>query len=253
MEHVMRKIDINCDMGESYGRFTIGNDASIMPFISSCNIACGFHGGDPTTIWHTIHLAIDHQVKIGAHPSYPDLSGFGRRTMQMKLEDLKTSIIYQVAALYTMVKKSGGRLHHVKVHGALYNDAIRNEEIAMTILEAIQFIDPELVVFTLPGSIFYDLGIQQGMSMWGEAFADRRYHEDGTLVDRNNEGAVIYDAEKAANQVLEMVVHNTLTTLKGKKISIHPDTICIHGDTQGAVNIATIIYQKLHDAGIQVA
>ena len=253
MEYVMRKIDINCDMGESYGRFVIGNDAGIMPYISSCNIACGFHGGDPTTIWKTIHLAMDHQVKIGAHPSYPDLSGFGRRTMQMKQEDLKASIIYQVAALYTMVIKTGGKLHHVKVHGSLYNDAVGNEEIAMTILEAVQVIDPELIVFTLPESKFYNLGTQQGMHMWGEAFADRRYKEDGTLVSRRDEGAVIQNADKAANQVLEMVEHNTLTAINGKKIPIQPDTICIHGDTQGAVSIATTIHQKLHDAGIQVA
>lgn len=254
MEYVMRRqIDINCDMGESYGRFVVGNDAAMMPYISSCNIACGFHAGDPTTILDTIHLAIDHQIKIGAHPSYPDLSGFGRRTMHMKTKDLKASIIFQVAALYTMAAKAGSRLHHVKVHGALYNDAANNIDIASVVLEAVKYVDPELVVFTLPGSKFYSLGMEQGVNMWGEAFADRRYNEDGTLVSRSVEGAVIHDSDKAASQVMSIVKHETVTSISGQKIPIYADTICVHGDTRGAINIASNIHQKLQHAGIQMA
>lgn len=240
-----RHIDINCDMGESYGRFQIGNDREIMPYIDSCNIACGMHGGDPKTILETISAAVDMGKKIGAHPSYPDHLGFGRRSMDLPFEELRAIIIFQVASLYTLVEKSGSELNHVKVHGALYNDAARNEELSECVLQAITYIDPGLGIFTLPDSAMSKLGKVKGLNIIHEAFADRRYMDDLSLQSRSIPGAVIDDPQQAADQALNIAIHKKVTTVSGKQMPLHAETLCIHGDTPTSVEIAKSIHHIL--------
>jgi UPF0271 protein len=246
------KIDINCDMGESYGRFRVGSDEAIMPYISSCNIACGMHGGDPATIIKTIETAIAHNKKIGAHPSYPDLMGFGRRSMGISRSDLYAAVAFQIASLYTLVEKAGGKLHHVKVHGALYNDAAINPALAGPILDAIKYIDSGLVIFTLPDSILSKTAKERGMKVMHEAFADRRYNDDLSLQSRTIQGAVISDPVIAVKQVMGMVKRKEVITVSGEVKKIQAATICVHGDTKGAVDIAKSIHNSLTQERITI-
>ncbi len=239
------EIDINCDMGESYGRFRIGNDKEIMPFISSCNIACGMHGGDPSTIMDTSRMAAEMGKNIGAHPSYPDRMGFGRRTMKLSYKEAYDLVAFQVASLYTLAQKAGARLSHVKVHGALYNDAASNKHLATPIVEAIKYIDNRLTIFTLPGSEVEIAAVVRGMKVKREAFADRRYSDDLTLQNRSIEGSVIHNPDEAARQVLGIVKDNQVTTSSGQLKKLVADTICIHGDTPTAIGIAKSINDLL--------
>ena len=242
-------IDINCDMGESYGRFQIGNDQAIMPYISSCNIACGHHGGDPSTIIDTIELGVSLNKNIGAHPSYPDHLGFGRRSMKLSYKEAFDLVAFQVASLYTLADRAGSRLSHVKVHGALYNDAAKDPHLAKPIVDAIHYLDPGLRVFTLPGSEVAKAAKIKGLIVWNEAFADRRYNEDLSLQSRSIEGAVIEDPEMASEQVLNIVKEHKVTTVNGHSAAIKAETICIHGDTPTAIPIAQAIYNKLNQSG----
>ena len=241
-----RHININCDMAETYGRFQIGNDKEIMPYIDSCNIACGMHGGDPKTILETIAVAVDMGKKIGAHPSYPDHLGFGRRSMDLPFDELRAIIIFQVASIYTLVDKTGSKLNHVKVHGALYNDTARNEELSDCILEAIVFIDPALEIFTLPDSAMSKRGKVKGLNIIHEAFADRRYMDDLSLQSRSIPGAVIGDPLQAADQAQNIAIHKQVTTVSGKQVPLHAETLCIHGDTPSAIDIAKSIHLILN-------
>lgn len=236
------KIDINCDMGESYGRFQIGNDAEIMPYIDSCNIACGMHGGDPMTILKTISLAVEMNKKIGAHPSYPDLEGFGRRSMTIPMDELKAIIIFQIASLYTLVEKAGSKLNHVKVHGALYNDAAEDEKLADCVLDAVGYIDTGLGIYTFPDSAMSRKGNELGLNIIHEAFADRRYTDDLRLQSRTIPGAVIDDPRLAAQQVKDIVSDNKVTTVNGIVAPLHAQTICIHGDSPSALGIAKAVH-----------
>ena len=230
-------IDLNCDMGESFGRFTVGNDENIFPYITSCNIACGFHGGDPVHMERTIGLALKHGVQIGAHPSYPDLNGFGRRKMQLHGAELKAILKYQIAALKGMVESMGGTLAYVKPHGALYNTASNDENETTIVIEAIREISPDLAFMGLAESLMGRLAKEKGMGFIAEAFADRRYHSNGRLVSRSVAGSVIHDPEMAVRQVLSIVRDQSVTSMEGERIAVRAQSVCIHGDNPAAVAI----------------
>lgn len=244
------KIDINCDMGESYGRFKIGNDEAIFPFITSCNIACGYHGGDPLVIEETIQNALKHKVQIGAHPSYPDLSGFGRRGMDIAKDELCALIKYQIAALKGMTESCGGKLAYVKPHGALYNATASKREEAMAVIEAIREIDGTLAVMGLAGSVIEEIAKEEMIPFIGEAFADRKYTSDGKLMSRRITGSVIYDPEEAAQQVLSIVIKNQVVSDDDVTVNLNAQSICIHGDNPSAVAILQAIDRALIEKNI---
>lgn len=226
----IKKIDINCDLGEGFG-----NDAEIMKYITSANIACGYHAGDPLSIIKTIRLALKNNVAIGAHPGYPDLAGFGRKSMKLSSEEIEAIVLYQVGALKSMVEAEGGRLAHVKPHGALYNDAAKDEELSKAIIGAIKKIDPDLIFVGLANSIMIDIAKQLGIKSRNEVFADRNYDDNGHLIPRSNTDAVIHDVDICKERVLRMVNSGTVVSLSGKEVKIKAETICIHSDTKEAL------------------
>lgn len=230
-------IDINCDMGESFGQYKIGNDISILPYITSSNIACGFHGGDPFHIENTIKQAIKHGVQIGAHPSYPDLNGFGRRYMQIEKAELKAIIKYQIAAIKGLAESQGAKLKYVKPHGALYNQAARDEVESKVIISAVKEIDEKLILMGLAGSVTEKICMEENVNFIAEAFADRKYESDGTLMYRRKTESVLLDPTTAAAQVLSIVLEKCVVADDGTKIPIHAQSICIHGDNPAAVDI----------------
>lgn len=232
----MNKIDINCDVGESYGNFKIGNDEALLPLISSCNIGCGFHGGDPLHMQKTVQLAIKNNVQIGAHPSFHDLMGFGRRYMKLPLNELQAIISYQISALKGITESQGGSLSYVKPHGALYNSIANNKEEAIATIEAIQSIDPHLALMGLAGSALEEIARAKGIKFIREAFADRRYLSDGGLMPRSIENAVIDTVEESVSQILCITKEQKVNTSEGL-ISLVADSICIHGDNPLAVEI----------------
>jgi len=246
----MAEIDINCDMGESYGNFKVGNDDAIFPYITSCNIACGFHGGDPLHIEKTIKNALEHGVQIGAHPGYPDISGFGRRRMHIIPDELRAIIKYQIAALKSLTESLGGRLNYIKPHGALYNTAADNHEDARAIAKAVREIDPTLSLMGMGGSNIEKAANQENLSFVSEAFADRKYETNGRLRSRNEEGAVLQSADEAAQQVISIVLDSKVESYNGTPVSIHAESICIHGDNPMAVSILEAIDEKLKEKGI---
>ncbi len=246
----MKQIDINCDMGESYGNFSVGNDKAIFPHITSTNIACGMHAGDPYHIQKTIEMAIAQGVQIGAHPGYPDLQGFGRRVIPMSAEELSASIKFQVAALKGMVESAGGQLKYVKPHGALYNEMAINEKEASTVVKAIKSIGPNLMIMGLAGSHVKQIVEAEGMTFIAEAFADRRYEADGKLMSRAKENSVIHNAQDAVNQVLSVVKNGYTQTLNGEKVELQAQSFCIHGDNPHAVEILKAIKLGLEENGI---
>ena len=247
----MRKIDINCDLGESYGNFIVGNDKAVFPYISSCNIACGFHGGDPLHIDETIRLAIEHQVRIGAHPSYPDLQGFGRRKMELSSRELRAIVKYQVAALKGMVASHGGNLSYVKPHGALYNSIAHNKVEAETVVEAILAIDEDLALMGLANSPLATIAQQKGIDWIPEAFADRKYKPDGTLMSRSQKDAVLHDPDQVAQQVLSIALHQKVETEQGL-IPIQAESICVHGDNLEVITMIQKVSQILLSKGVFV-
>ena len=244
------EIDINCDMGESFGQFKIGNDKGIFPHITSCNIACGFHGGDPLTIENTILGAIKNGVNIGAHPSYPDLPGFGRRKMDLKKPELKALVKYQVAVVKGLAESLGKTITYVKPHGALYNFMIVNEGETRCVIEAIKEIDNQLMLMGLAGSQVERIAREMNIEFIAEAFADRRYEPDGTLVSRSKENAVISDPDQAADQVISIIKNNSIECLDGTSIPVKAGSICIHGDNPAAVEILATITKKLEENNI---
>ena len=248
----MRSIDINCDLGESYGNFKVGNDSAVFPYLTSCNIACGFHGGDPYTIEKTIDLAIQHQVVIGAHPSYPDLMGFGRRKMIVSPPELSSIVKYQVSAIKGLVESQGARLSYVKPHGALYNSMVQNADETRVVIDAIKSIDEHLVVLGLANSHVEEIAHSLGMRFAAEAFADRKYTPEGKLMSRKLEGSVIQDPHQSAEQVLSMVKHHKVIAHDGTSLDILPDSVCIHGDNPMAVNLLKTIHKILGDHSIQI-
>lgn len=246
-----KQIDLNCDLGESYGSYDQEGDRAIMPYISSCNIACGFHSGDPVTISRTIDLALEHEVAIGAHPSYPDLQGFGRRVMHLSPDELEACVLYQVSALKGMVESKGGILHHVKPHGALYNHAGNDEATAIGIVKAVVTVQKDMQIYAPESSILAQVAEDAGLKVVYEVFSDRRYEDDLQLRSRKLEGAVLHEKEEVLKQVasfLEGHVH----TVSEAQLSIKADTICLHSDTKGAAALAQEIHTFLEKNGVQI-
>lgn len=249
----MNVIDINCDLGESFGTYTLGYDERILDFVTSANIACGFHAGDPATIRKTVKMALEKKVGIGAHPGLQDLAGFGRREMHISPLEAYDIVLYQIGALYGFVKAEGERIQHVKPHGALYNMAARNSVLAEAIAEAVYKIDPEIILFGLAGSEIIKAGKRLGLHTASEVFSDRTYREDGTLTPRKEENALITDEQSAGKQVIRMIKEGKVLSLQGKDISITANTICIHGDNEKALDFAAYITASLQEAGIRTA
>jgi UPF0271 protein len=247
----MKRIDLNCDMGESYGAWKMGADAEVMPHISSANIACGFHGGDPATIRKTVRLALDHGVAIGAHPSLPDLQGFGRRAMKISPQDLYDLVIYQAGAVEAFARAAGGRLHHVKCHGALYNMAAVDEGLSEAMARAAKDLG-NVRVYVLSNSLMMKTVKRQGIPVSGEVFADRGYSDDGTLAPRDQPGGMIVDAQQSVRQALAMIEQGVVTSLSGKRVPVAADTLCLHGDQPGAVTFAKEIRKVFKEKGISV-
>lgn len=234
-------IDINCDMGESIGDQIIGQDEQLMPYIDSCNIACGFHGGDYFHMNKTIKLALKHQVRIGAHPSYPDLEGFGRREMHIEKKKLKSLLINQIESLKDVVEGNGGALSYVKPHGALYNKAAKNSEEATTVIEAMQTVDTNLALMGLAGSALEKIAKTKGVPFIAEAFCDRKYENDGSLMSRLIPGSVYTQVEEVVNQAKSIVYDEQVVLDSGKKIKVIADSICIHGDNPMALELVKAI------------
>ena len=246
-------VDLNCDLGESFGRYGLGEDEAMLRVVTSANIACGLHAGDPSVMARTVALAKQNRVAVGAHPGYPDLQGFGRREMQLSPDELEAFILYQIGALAGFCRAAGVPLVHVKPHGALYNTVAREADLAAAVARAISAFDPNLIVVTLPGSALGQAAQALGLRVACEGFADRAYRADGTLAPRSEPGAVIHDPAQAAERAVRMVTRGEVETTDGRVISLHVDTLCIHGDTSGAVRIAAQLRAALEAAGIQVA
>jgi len=245
-------IDLNADVGESFGAWSIGADAELIPLVSSVNIACGAHAGDPATILRAVELAARHGAAIGAHPGYPDLAGFGRRDLEMSSADLRASLIVQVGAVLAAARAVGVPVRHVKPHGALYNRAAGDESVARTIAEAIRDLDAGLALVGLAGSASIAAARAAGVPAIAEAFADRRYEPDGSLRSRRLEGALLGPSD-AAPQALSIARDGRVATTSGARLEIRADTICIHGDSPAAVEIARAVRSGLQASGIAVA
>jgi len=248
----MKKIDLNCDMGESYGAWKMGDDAGIMPLITSANIACGFHGGDPATIRKTVRLAVDNGVAIGAHPSLPDIQGFGRRVMKISPQDMYDLVVYQAGAVEAFARAAGSRLHHVKCHGALYNMAATDEGLSEAMVKAAKDLGG-VMLYVLSNSKNFSRAKIMGIPVAGEVFADRGYSDDGTLAPRDKLGGMIEDAKKSVEQALGMIEGGYVTSLSGKRVPVAADTLCLHGDQPGAVLFAKELRKKFAERDIQLA
>jgi len=249
-------IDLNCDMGESFGNYTLGLDEEVMPFITSANIACGFHAGDPEVMDRTVKLAAKHNVGVGAHPGYPDRLGFGRRFMECSADEIRTAIIYQVGALQAFCQAHGVALRHVKPHGALYLAAVGHEKVARAVAEAIVAVDQNLKYVALAGAkgeMVARIGQEVGLAVVYEAFPDRAYTPEGNLVARKEAGAVIHDPEIVAQRALIMAMNREVAALDGSVITLNAQTLCVHGDNPTAVDLVRTIRQSLEANGIAVA
>ncbi len=243
-------IDLNCDMGESYGRWTLGADEAIMPFISSANVACGYHGGDPHVMRKTVELALRHAVAIGSHPGLPDLMGFGRRKMDVSRQEVKDYMCYQTGALRELARVAGSELQHVKPHGILYNMMEADDALAAAAGEAAM--ESRLILMALASGTFDATCRKMGARVASEGFADRAYNVDGTLVSRKIAGSLIADPAKAAAQAVRMAVEGKVRTMDGVEIDISVQTICCHGDTPGSEKIVRAVREALEKAGCQV-
>ncbi|MEQ8896850.1 MAG: 5-oxoprolinase subunit PxpA [Roseovarius sp.] len=243
-------VDLNADMGESFGPWVMGNDAALLDVITSANIACGLHAGDWDTMADTMKRAVANGVGLGAHPGFPDLQGFGRRRMHMPSASLANLVRYQVGAAQGMARAAGGGLRHLKLHGAMANMASEDEAMARTCYEAALSVAPDLIVMVLAGTAQEKAAQSIGCPIAHEIFADRAYNDDATLVDRSQPGAVIHDAALAGQRMVDMVREGAIITASGQRIETRIDTICLHGDTAEAVDIAKTVRQALKDAGI---
>ena len=244
------RIDINADVGESFGAYTLGHDAGVMRSITSANVAAGFHAGDPSVLRETIRLAKVHGVAVGAHPGFPDLVGFGRRALSLAPGEAEDLVLYQIAAVAGVASAEGVRLQHVKPHGALFNMAVRDVELARAIARAVAAFDRSLILFGLPGSELLRAGVAAGLAVAAEAFADRAYEPDGTLASRTTPGSVIHDPATVVARAVRMVRDRTVVALDGSVVPLAPDTICIHGDTPGADDLAARVRAGLEAAGV---
>lgn len=249
----MYRVDLNSDIGESFGNYKLGLDEEVIQHISSANIACGWHAGDPVVMEKTVEIAVKKGVAVGAHPGYPDLMGFGRREMVVTAEEAKAYVKYQIGALWGFAKSKGVKIQHIKPHGALYNMAAINPALAKAIAEAVYEVDPNMILVGLANSELIKAGKEVGLKVANEVFADRAYNPDGTLVSRKLEGAVIHDPDKAMARVVRMVKEGKVEAINGEDIEIQADTICVHGDNPQAVAFVDAIRRTLEDEGIQVA
>lgn len=249
----MKTIDLNCDLGESFGAYSIGQDEAIMKFITSANIACGFHAGDPLVMQHTVKLAKQNGIGIGAHPGLPDLQGFGRRELTISLEEAYAMTVYQIGALQATAQAQGVRVGHVKAHGALYNMAAKDGQLARVIVQAAKACDPKLIIVGLSGSEWIHAAKEENMKYAQEVFGDRNYEQDGTLTPRSHSDALIETKEQAASHVLRMIQEGVVVTREGILRPIQADTICIHGDGPHALEFAQYLHQQLNGAGIALS
>lgn len=248
----MIAIDLNCDMGESFGVYTLGNDAALLPFITSANIACGFHAGDPLVIDTTVRLAKEYGVNIGAHPAYPDLQGFGRRNLDLTPEEVEAFTLYQVAALAGFARSVGSELVHVKPHGSLYNQAARDRTLAAAIARGVARFSRDLVLVGLAGSLSVEMGQEIGLKVAQEAFADRAYNPDGSLRSRRLPGAILDSPQEALAQALSLV-REGIAVVRGDQMNrIKVDTLCVHGDNIHAAEILAVLRTGLQNEGIGV-
>jgi 5-oxoprolinase (ATP-hydrolysing) subunit A len=248
----MRSIDLNCDMGESFGHWELGEDSELLRWITSANIACGFHAGDPVIIDRTVRLAADRQVGLGAHPGYPDLQGFGRRDMRMSDDEVENLILYQTGALAGFCSSHGGELVHVKPHGALYNQSARDLRLAEAVARGVKRFSAGLVLVGLAGSALVQAGEVLGLRVANEGYSDRAYEPDGSLRPRTQAGAVIKSDEEACAQAVRLATEGIRVLREGQEQTIRVDTICIHGDHLGSANRAASVRKALESSGIEV-
>ncbi len=248
----MYQIDLNCDLGESFGRYTLGMDEEVIPYISSANIACGYHASDPVIMEKTVKLAKANGVHVGAHTGFPDLLGFGRRNMSLSREEARTYTMYQVGALSAFCQASGIALSHVKPHGAFYNMAAKDYELSLAICEGIAMVDPSIMLLGLSNSQMEQAAKTVGLIFKQEVFADRAYEEDGSLVARSKPGAMIEEEELAIERVITMVKTGKVTAVNGKEIAIQADSVCVHGDGAKALEFVRKIRQELIAEGVEI-
>lgn len=249
----MKVVDMNSDLGESFGNYKLGMDDKILEIVTSANIACGFHAGDPSVMKKTVALAVKNGAVLGAHPGYPDLVGFGRRKMDIAPSDVYNMVVYQVGALAAFAKAAGTRLQHVKPHGAMYNMAAKDAKLAEAIAQAVYDVDKDLILYAQGGTESIKAAEKIGLRTASEVFADRSYQDDGTLTPRSQPGAMITDEEKSIAQVLSMVLEGKVTALSGKVIPVKADSICLHGDGPKALVFANKIRSVLLENGVKVA
>lgn len=248
-----RRIDLNCDMGEGFGVYAMGNDAKLLPFVTSVNLACGFHGGDPRVMDRTVAMALRAGVAIGAHPSHADLRGFGRRAIQAPPEEVESDVVYQIGALLAFVRSHDARMTHVKAHGALYNQAAEDAALARAIARGVARVSLDLRLVGLAGSATMRRAAEEeGLIFAAEAFADRTYNPDGTLQSRRHEGSLILDPQKAAEQAVSIAVDRCVLAFDGSRVEIQADTLCLHGDNPSAEENAWAVRQALDKAGVEV-
>lgn len=248
----MVHVDLNVDIGESFGRYSLANQKEILEHVTSANIACGFHAGDPSVMRETVKIAIENNVAIGAHPGLPDLVGFGRREMAITPQEAYDMVVYQIGALQAFLTIEGVKMQHVKPHGALYNMAAKDAKIAEAIAQAVYDVSPDLILFGLASSELTKAGENIGLQTAHEVFSDRTYQEDGSLTSRKQSNALITSQEEAVNQVIRMVTEGKVRTVQGTDVSLRADSICIHGDGEHAVDFAKYTKRELQNSGVEV-
>lgn len=246
------RVDLNSDLGEGYGAWTLGDDNTMLTVVTSANIACGFHAGDPTTLLATCRSAVTQNVRIGAQVGYNDLSGFGRRFIDVSPTDLAADVIYQLGALDGLARVAGSRVTYVKPHGALYNAIVHHREQARAVVDAVRSYDASLPVLGLPGSVFLAEAEAAGLTVVTEAFADRAYTPEGTLVPRNQPGAVLHDPVAIAERVRRIVLEGVVDAIDGSRVTVRADSVCVHGDTPAAVDMATEIRRLLTASDVTI-
>ncbi len=245
-------VDLNADLGEGFGVWRLGDDEEMLRLVTSANIACGFHAGDPAVLARTCRAAVDQGVRIGAQVGYRDLAGFGRRYIDISAEDLIADVVYQIGALQALTRAAGSIVSYVKPHGALYNTVITNGEQARAVAEAVHTVDPALPVLGLAGSAMFDAAADLGLRCVAEAFADRAYQPDGQLVSRREQGAIIDDPDAIAQRVVAMIAHGEVTAIDGSVIPVTVESVCVHGDSPGALQIATAVWERLRAEGVDL-
>jgi UPF0271 protein len=248
----MPVVDLNADLGESFGNFALGQDGLLIPLLNSAHLACGFHAGDPRVMDETVRLCRDAGVQIGAHPAFPDLVGFGRRVMDLSGREAETDVVYQLGALEAFCRRNGAQLHHVKPHGALYNQANQNAELARGIAAGVASFRPDLLIVCQSGSGLERAALEAGLGVAYEGFVDRAYNSDGKLASRRLEGTLLHDPKRAIEQALRMVTEGTVVALDGTVVPLRVDTLCVHGDNPNAVDFIRGLREQLTSSGVEL-